>query len=152
MWMARGERSVKVQRTILVTKPVPQVVEYLSDFSHTQDWDPGTVRCERIDAGPVAAGSRWRNESVFMGRTTELDYRLERLEPRRLTFVGHNDSAQAVDDLRFAPHGDGTAISYTADIQFRGMARLAAPFLRRAFQRLADEVAATLPAVIEKLG
>lgn len=141
---------MKVQRTMTVSKPVSQVVEYLQDFSHTQDWDPGTMRCDRIGVGPIAVGSRWRNVSMFMGRTTELDYRLERLEPRRLTFVGHNDSAQAVDDLTFTEHGDGTAISYTADIQFRGVARLAAPFVKRAFERLADEVTVSLPAVIEK--
>jgi carbon monoxide dehydrogenase subunit G len=150
---------VKVQRTITVNKPMPQVMEYLRDFSHTQDWDPGTVRCERIDAGPtdvgpidagpIAVGSRWKNVSRFMGRTVELEYRLERAEPDRLTFAGQNASARATDDLRFEPHGGGTLIVYSADIQFRGVARLAAPFLKPAFNRLADEVAASMPNAIE---
>ena len=145
---------MKVQRTITVNKPMPQVMEYLRDFSHTQDWDPGTVRCERIDVGPtdvgpIAVGSRWKNVSQFMGRTVELEYRLERAEPDRLTFAGHNASARATDDLRFEPHDGGTLIVYSADIQFRGAARLAAPFLKPAFNRLADEVAASMPSAID---
>jgi carbon monoxide dehydrogenase subunit G len=140
---------MRVQRTIRVHKPLPQVVEYLMDFSHTQDWDPGTVRCERTDTGPITLGSTWTNVSVFLGRTTELDYRLERIEPNRLTFVGRNSSARAIDDLTFEQDGDGTTIVYSADIAFHGVARLAAPFLKPAFNRLADEVAAAMPPVIE---
>jgi hypothetical protein len=34
---------MKVQRTIVVDKPLEAVFGYLSDFTTTTEWDPGTV-------------------------------------------------------------------------------------------------------------
>ncbi|MEP7024552.1 MAG: SRPBCC family protein, partial [Actinomycetota bacterium] len=72
---------VQVTRTFTVAKDAQTVVGYLADFSNAVDWDPGTQSCERQDTGPVRVGSSWRNVSEFLGRQTELNYRLETLEP-----------------------------------------------------------------------
>lgn len=142
---------VTVERTFTVPKAPNAVVDYLKDFSRTEQWDPGTVSCARLDDGPVREGSTWRNVSNFKGRTTELTYRLARLEPTRLTFVGENKTATSTDDLTFATVQGGTRITYRADIVFHGLAKLADPFLRGEFERLGDEVARRMPAVIEAL-
>lgn len=44
-------------RTFTVTPPPEIVVDYLKDFHHAEQWDPGTRTCKRIDSGPVAEGS-----------------------------------------------------------------------------------------------
>lgn len=44
---------VSVQRTLTVSKPIEQVVEYLADFAHAQEWDPGTKTCTLVSSGPV---------------------------------------------------------------------------------------------------
>ncbi|GAA1966170.1 SRPBCC family protein [Catenulispora subtropica] len=142
---------MKVTRTITVDRPLHTVVAYLTDFGNTVHWDPGTISCTRTDRGPISVGSSWRNVSTFNGRTTELDYRLERLEPARLTFVGHNDHATTVDDLLFAKDGDATTITYNAEITFKGLLRLATPLLHGRFERLADEVQTSLTAELELL-
>lgn len=143
---------MRVQRTMTVDRPMDVVVGYLSDFSHTEQWDPGTVSCTRTDSGPVRAGATWHNVSEFMGRRTELDYRLETLEIARLRFVGRNKTAVSTDDMTFEADGPRTRITYVADIQFKGVVvRAVAPFLKPAFNRLADEVAEKLPATINAL-
>lgn len=142
---------MKVRRTIRVRRPQGAVVAYLADFGNTVRWDPGTISCTRTDQGPVRVGSTWRNVSNFNGRTTELDYRLERMEPARLTFVGRNKQATATDDLTFATDADTTTITYNAEITFNGLLRLAAPFVRGGFEKLADEVETSLAAVLETL-
>lgn len=142
---------MKVQRTMTVDRPLGLVIDYLSDFAHTEQWDPGTVSCVRTDAGPVAVGSTWHNVSEFLGRRAELDYRLERREPARLTFVGRNAQAVTVDDMTFEADGAGTRITYEADIRFTGLARLAVPFLKPAFNRLADQVSEQLPSTVNAL-
>ncbi|MGW2014466.1 SRPBCC family protein [Streptomyces sp. NPDC001927] len=136
---------ISVERSIEVRLPLAELVTYLEDFVRTEEWDPGTVSCVRLDDGPVRTGARWRNTSVFRGRTTELEYRLDVREPRRLVFVGENKTVTAVDDLRFDDEGDRTQLSYKASLAFKGLAKLASPFLRTEFERLADEVAARLP-------
>ncbi|MFF0410548.1 SRPBCC family protein [Kitasatospora sp. NPDC004745] len=139
---------IRVQRTLTLDRPRQEVLRYLADFTNTRQWDPGTVRCERLDSGPVAEGSTWRNVSRFRGRESELLYRLEHLSPDRLVFVGRNRTVTATDDITLATTGTGTVLTYRAQLQFNGLARLAAPLLRREFERLADAVAARLPVVL----
>ncbi|MCZ4125027.1 SRPBCC family protein [Streptomyces sp. H39-S7] len=142
---------VTVERTFTVTQQLDVVVEYLKDFSRAEAWDPGTRSCERLDDGPLGNGSTWRNISVFKNRETELTYRLARLEPARLTFVGENKTATSTDDLTFRAVSEGTAVTYHAHIVFHGLARLADPFLRKEFERLGDEVSRRMPQVINAL-
>lgn len=143
---------VQVERTVKVAVPVSRVAEYLADFAHTEEWDPGTVSCTRTDAGPVATGARWHNVSEFRGKRTELDYRLTRLDEGRVTFVGENKTATSTDDFTLVPDGAGTEVRYQATIDFHGVAKLAGPFLKREFERLGDEVAPKLRDALGKLG
>lgn len=133
---------VSVERTFVVLKPRQVVLDYLKDFARAEEWDPGTQTCRRTDAGPVAVGATWHNVSQFRGRTTELDYRLERMDDDRLTFVGQNKTATSTDDISLAETGvdrELTSVTYRADIAFHGLAKLAGPILQREFERLADE-------------
>lgn len=139
---------VAVQRSITVERSVEETVAYLADFAHTEEWDPGTVSCTRLDDGPVRPGARWRNVSRFRGRTTELAYRLDRRDPDRLVFVGRNRTVTATDDITVRTHGTGAIVDYRATLEFKGLARLAAPLVRGEFERLADQVARRLPEVL----
>jgi carbon monoxide dehydrogenase subunit G len=90
--------------------------------------------------------------SQFRGRETELEYRLTRLEPvRRLTFVGENKTVTSTDDMRLTSTATGTAIRYQARFAFKGVAKLASPFLRSSFEKLADETADQLRGALAKL-
>jgi len=142
---------VNVERTFTVGRPVDVVVEYLKDFANAEQWDPGTVTCVRTDSGPVAVGSTWHNVSEFKGKETELDYRLERLEPNRLTFVGENKTATSTDDLTLTPAGTGTEVTYHAHIVFHGLAKVADPFLKSEFEMLGDAVVLSMTEAIEGL-
>jgi carbon monoxide dehydrogenase subunit G len=142
---------VQVERTVTVRTPVDRVAGYLADFAHTEEWDPGTVRCTRSDAGPVAVGAQWHNVSEFRGKETELDYRLTRFDPDRVTFVGENKTATSTDDFTLTPGPDGTTVHYRATIVFHGLAKLASPLLKREFERLGDEVVPALTGALEKL-
>ncbi|WNV88143.1 SRPBCC family protein [Umezawaea sp. Da 62-37] len=142
---------VNVERTFTVTRPVEVVVDYLKDFGHAEQWDPGTVSCTRVDTGPIGVGSQWHNVSEFKGKETRLAYRLERLEDRRLTFVGDNKTATSTDDITLAPVDGGTEITYHAHIVFHGLAKVADPFLKSEFEMLGDATAKSMTEAIESL-
>ncbi|WP_406209541.1 SRPBCC family protein [Kitasatospora sp. NBC_01560] len=143
---------ITVERRIPVGRPAEEVRRYLADFGHTVEWDPGTESCTRLDDGPVVVGACWRNVSRFRGRRTELSYRLERYELDRLVFVGRNRTVTATDDIAVRPEAGHSLVVYRAHLRFHGVARLASPFLRPAFERLADQVAHRLPAVLGAAG
>ncbi|HEX7307975.1 SRPBCC family protein [Lentzea sp.] len=142
--------GVDVERTFTVASPPEGVVEYLRDFSRTEQWDPGTVSCSRLDDGPVGVGSRWRNVSMFLGRKTELVYELTRDEPTGLQFVGRNDTATATDDITVtAGATPGTArITYHAHLEFTGLAKLGAPVAKLALEKLGNDTEKSLVRVL----
>ena len=80
-----------------------------------------------------------------------MSYRLERLEPRRITFVGQNKTATSTDDMTFAEAAGGTEIHYDANIVFHGLAKLADPLMRREFEVLGDETVSKMTAVLNVL-
>ena len=112
---------------------------YLSDFTTTNEWDPGTVRTERV-SGDGGVGTTYHNTSTFMGRETELTYEVV-AAPARLVFAlrGENSSVVAHDTMEIAPLGEGSTVTYTADFEFKGFGRFVAPLLRPALKKLGDE-------------
>lgn len=144
---------VQVSRKFTVDSAPEPVVRYLRDFANTEQWDPGTVSCEHIGSDPIAVGARWRNVSRFLGRETELEYEMVRDEADRVEFVGRNKTATTIDSIRITPGPRvGTAvIDYVAHVELNGLAKLAAPIARVAFEKLADKVETRMTSVLATL-
>ena len=102
--MARYTASIETPRTRR------EVFAYLSDFSSTQEWDPGVDEADRLDHGPVRTGSRFRVVADFLGRRAELTYEVVEHRPDKLvTLRGENASVVSLDTMSFGatPAGDG---------------------------------------------
>lgn len=128
-----------VSRTFEVSPPPQIVVPYLADFSHAEQWDPGTERCERVDDGPVRVGSTWHNTSKIAGVTTELTYVLEHLTDGRIVLVGRNKTATSTETIEVTRAGTGSSITYTNTVEFNGAAKLGAPLAKAVFEKLAHD-------------
>lgn len=143
--------SMKIQRTVQTTAAPAVVFAYLSDFTTTTEWDPGTVVTERI-SGDGGEGTKYRNVSEFNGRKTELEYTLVTLnDPSLVVLHGTNKTVDATDRMEIAPHGTGSQVTYTADFTFKGLAKLAAPFMGGAFRKLGDEAEEGLRSALARL-
>jgi carbon monoxide dehydrogenase subunit G len=131
-----------VERTFSVPRPVETVFDYLSDFTTTNEWDPGTIETTRT-SGDGGVGTTYANTSEFNGRRTELVYETRVHErPDRVHFQGKNKTVTTVDAMSFVPSADGagTQITYRADFQFVFPLNLVAPLvLRGKLDKLADE-------------
>jgi len=130
---------MRLRRTVTVDKPLGSVFAYLSDFTTTTEWDPGTVRTVRT-TGDGAVGTTYLNTSTFAGRQTQLTYVVQELVPnQRIALRGANETVIAHDTMAFRAAGSGTEVVYTADFTFSGIARFLAPLLRPAFTRLGND-------------
>lgn len=98
---------MKLERTVTVQKPLHEVFAYLSDFTTTTEWDPGTVTTVRT-AGDGEIGTEYENTSTFAGRQTRLIYVVEDLVPNeRIALRGENSTVIARDIMTFrATSGD----------------------------------------------
>ena len=130
----------RLHERIQTRLPIEAAFDYVADFANAQEWDPGVATARRIDDGPVAVGARYDLGVRMGGRVAPMEYRITELDrPRRVVLVGHGSNVDAVDEIRFEPSGDGTAIDYTADIRLGGLLRFAQPFLGSRFEKIARD-------------
>jgi carbon monoxide dehydrogenase subunit G len=139
------------ERTFTVNQPPTVVQEYLQDFGRATEWDPGTESCTRTDSGPIAVGATWHNVSKIAGRTTELEYRLDRLDPGHIVFIGTNKTATSTDDITLSPVGAGTEINYRSHIEFHGLAKVAGPLMDPILERLGNKTQDNLVRILNAL-
>jgi uncharacterized protein YndB with AHSA1/START domain len=132
-----------IERTIATNAAPARVWRYLSDFTSTNEWDPGTVRTVLL-AGDGGPGTTYENVSRFLGRETTLIYTvLEASEPTRLQLRGENATVTATDTMTITAVGTGSRLHYRADIVGKGMLGradplLSLPVLNYPFKRLGD--------------
>src|SRR5690606_19829282 len=128
--------TMRILRTITVDVPRSAAFDFLSDFTTTMEWDPGTVVTERV-SGDGGVGTVYRNISRFLGRESALPYEVTALEPGR-TFAlrGENKTLGAHGVMTFGRHGQRTEATYEATCTFKGLARFVAPLLAPAFKKL----------------
>ena len=140
---------MKIVRTVTVDRPLAEVFAYLSDFTTTEEWDPGTVSTT-LQGGDGGVGTTYHNVSRFLGRETSLTYEvLESTPPTLLRLRGENETVVAHDTMSMTPSAaGGTELTYRAVFEFKGMARLVAPLAAPAFKRLGDKAEEGLRAAL----
>jgi uncharacterized protein YndB with AHSA1/START domain len=146
---------MKIIRVIETSAPLDRVHAYLSDFTTTNEWDPGTVETVRV-SGDGGVGTRYRNTSRFLGRETRLTYVVREVVPdSRLVLQGDNRTVRAVDTMTFESVGGRTRVTYDADFTFKGVTKYAAvllsPVLALAFKKLGDEAEQGMQDALDRL-
>jgi len=144
---------MRIDRTVETSAPTAQVFDFLADFTNTEEWDPGTVRTDRI-SGNGGVGTAYANTSRFLGRNTDLTYVVEIYEPgKRVRLRGENKTVVAHDTMTFVPTATGgTSVRYVAEFELKGMAKMVAPLLTPAFTRLGDSASEQMRATLDRLG
>lgn len=133
-----------LKRTVQSPRSAEAAFAYLADFTTTTEWDPGTVKTERI-SGDGGVGTTYRNTSRFNGRETELTYTvIEYVPNQKIVLRGMNKTVTAIDTISVVPTESGCEVTYSADFEFKGLARFAEPFLKSAFDKLGNEAEAGL--------
>ena len=126
-------------------------MDYLKDFANAEEWDPGTQRCIRSDSGPIGVGSTWHNESKIVGVHTELTYTLRELAPNKLVFVGKNKSATSTDTIAVESADNGSVLTYRADLEMHGLAKILSPAMKLVFEKLANDTEKQMSDVLNQL-
>ena len=125
--------------------PCEEAFTYLSDFSTTEEWDPGVLDAARLDTGQLEVGSKFRLTASFLGRAVPLTYEIVEFHPPLIVgFRAESATVISRDRITFEPAGQGTLIGYDADLALKGPLRLADPLLALAFKRVGDRALAGL--------
>lgn len=130
---------MQLERTVETHADPAAVFTYLSDFTHTNEWDPGTVRTTLV-SGDGGVGTTYHNVSKFAGRETELTYVVTHHQANgSFALRGENKTVIAHDSMKITEIPTGTRLTYTVDFEFKGLAKYVVPFMGFAFKKLGDE-------------
>ncbi|MBK5266145.1 MAG: SRPBCC family protein [Acidimicrobiia bacterium] len=131
---------IQLKETITVSAPIEAAFDYTAEFANTQDWDPGVVRAKKASSAPAKVGTAFDLVTTFKGRESEMTYTITTLDkPHRLVLAGEGDILSAVDSLEFSETATGTEIRYTADLTFKGLAKIGTLFVRKDLDQLGSD-------------
>ena len=139
---------LKEQRT--VTRDLNHVFAYTADFSNIEDWDPGVTKSTKVSDGPVEVGTRFDLDVRFGSKTVPMTYEVTIYEPpHRVVLVGHGETLDAVDEIRFSSRDGRTVIDYTADLEFRNFIRFLTPVMGPTLRKVGEKALDGLVAALD---
>jgi carbon monoxide dehydrogenase subunit G len=140
-----------IERTITVDTPLERVWAFLSDFTTTEQWDPPTVSTTLI-SGDGGVGSVYKNVSKILGHDTEIEYTVLELAPMSVfRLQGKTSSMTMLDTMQFEQVGERTTVTYTAEFNPEGAAKLIEPLMPLGLKKLGDDAAESMRRELEKL-
>lgn len=142
----------RYETTVTTPADPAQVFEYLADFSHAEDWDPGVASARKRTEGPIAVGTEF-DVNVKIGPTTSrFTYRVTGFEPgRRIVLDAETPLLKSHDVISVDPEGDGSRVTYVADLTPTTLLFWTEPLLHLGFQRVGDRAAEGLKQKVTSL-
>jgi Polyketide cyclase / dehydrase and lipid transport len=130
-------------------KPQSETFAYLAAFDNIRDWDPSVVSARRLDEGELRLGSTFEVVVRVGRRELPLRYEVVRFESRQVVALEANARwFRSYDVITVTANGTGSVASYDALLELKSLAKLAAPFMGRAFKRIGDDAADGLRRVL----
>ncbi len=126
----RGEVMASIEGEIVIGRPPDVVFDYVADQRNEPRYNPSMVRAEKITAGPVGKGTRFRSAAMSMGRSAEMLIEYTGYDrPARLSSITTMRQADVSYTLRFEPDAGGTRMRWSGQVRPRGAVRLLGPVI-----------------------
>ena len=144
---------IKFQTTaVRVKRPPEEVFAYVADPNRHAEWSNAVQESKLEGFGPVAKGSRYRQKIKFMGRTIEGLAEVSEYQPnRRVEFRSLSGPMPYKWDVVVEGSDGGTVIISHGEAEPGGLFKLAAPVMRGALKRQAENDFRTLKTVLESV-
>ncbi len=127
------------EATVTSSREADEVFSYLADFRSVAEWDLSITESVHVNDGePIQVGALFRVTTSMAGHETPMDYETVELErPQRIVLRGENEAAVSEDTITITPRADGGCdVTYLADIELKGVRKIATPAMSVALQRL----------------
>jgi Polyketide cyclase / dehydrase and lipid transport len=109
------------------------------------------VRAEKITAGPVGKGTRFRSAVASMGRTAEMLIECTGYDrPKLFATTTTMRQADISYTLRFDPAGGGTRMRWAGEVRPKGVSRLLGPLITWLGSRQEQRIWASLKQHLEQ--
>lgn len=139
-----------IRREAVVDASPEDAFDYLANFETCAEWDPGVAAASRRGDEPAGVGTIYDVEVVFNGKHQQMVYEVTAWErPARVVLVGTGPKVRGIDTITFDAAGQGTRITYEADLRLRGVLAPLTPLLAKRFEALGDAAIAGIRTAFE---
>lgn len=119
--------------------------EYMADLRRFAEWDPGVRRAVQVEGDGGGPGAVFDVTVATLGPDLTLRYETtEYHAPRSFRVVATSLLFTSDDRIRVEPDGDGSVVTYDAELRLNGPLALFDLGLRLAFRSIGDRAAAGL--------
>ena len=143
---------MRFTNTVEIARPPRDVFEFVTDLENVPTWNHAIVETRKVSEGPSGVGTTYR-QMRSLPSPSEETLRVTEMEPVRLfELKGDLGPFTGTMTYEFEPIEGGTRLTNTADLEARGLLRVAAPL---AVNRVREAVASnlrTLRGILESAG
>ncbi len=131
---------------VRTSMPPAEAFAYMADLSNLADWDPGVERAEQVEGDGAGLGAAYDVDVKVTLRTMTLRYDTVAYDgsSNTMTAVAVNALITSKDTITVEADGDGSIVTYDAELTLKGLLGLANPLLGLAFNRIGDRAATGL--------
>jgi len=111
------EQVPRIERSVMIARPVPDVFSYMDDVDREHEWQPNLRAASQEPRGPVGVGTVKRYTSVFMKQERHNVYRVTDYEMYvRVVYESTPESAtRATAEVRWDQVPEGTRVTMSID-------------------------------------
>tara|TARA_R100000005_G_C5002787_1_gene210634 strand:+ start:4487 stop:5947 length:1461 start_codon:yes stop_codon:yes gene_type:complete len=141
---------IVLHEKIDVPRPVREAFDYVKDFRTTQEWDATASAAEKLSAGPVEVGTRFRVTCDMPVGSVDLLYTVTHLEQdRSIELHGSCRLFEVHDVIHFSSSSIGTHIDYRATFNFHVPLGPTVAALRKGMEKMGYESVQGLKTALE---
>ncbi len=140
----------KIRGEITIGRPVERVFDYVVDQTNEPQYNPTMVRAEKVTAGPIGTGTRFRSAVRSARRTTEMLIETTAYDrPRRMASTTTMKQMDIEYTLEFEPVAEGTRMLWSGDVHPKGALRLLGPVITWMGKRQEQRIWSSLKSHLE---
>ena len=126
--------------------PPAEAFAYMADLTNFAEWDPGVDRVEQVEGDGAGPGASFDVAVKVTGRTMTLRYDTTAFDDAStmMTAFAENAWLTSEDTITVEPDGDGSIVTYDAELRLKGLLGLSDPLLGMTFNQIGDRAAAGL--------
>ena len=117
-----------------------ELFDYMADFTHAAEWDPGTKSAKRLDDGEIGVGSKFELVVEFAGNESPFTYEITEYErPERLVVESDSVAVHLTDTMTCTAEGSASRLNYDARLDLKGWRKVTTPVMAVLFNRLCQK-------------
>ena len=125
--------------------PAAEAFDYVADLTNFAEWDPGVRRSVQVAGDGSELGAAYDVTVAAGPRDLTLRYEVDEHDaPHTCLVVARSTVFTSTDRITVEPDGDGSVVTYDAELTLNGPLGLFDPVLRLAFGRIGERAAAGL--------